>query len=31
MKCYIEVISDTEEAANEKLAKLRGPLKELLK
>ena len=30
MKCYIEVISDTEAAAVTKLATLRGPLKELL-
>jgi len=30
MKCYIEVISATEEEANAKLATLRGPLKELL-
>jgi phosphomannomutase len=31
LKCYIEVISQTEEQALEKLATLRGPLKELLK
>lgn len=30
MKCYIEVISPTEEEAAQKLATLRGPLKELL-
>ncbi|NDA83659.1 MAG: phospho-sugar mutase, partial [Actinobacteria bacterium] len=31
LKCYIEVIAATEEQAFEKLATLRGPLKELLK
>ena len=31
LKCYIEVIAPTEEQAFEKLATLRGPLKELLK
>jgi phosphomannomutase len=30
LKCYLEVISLTEEQALEKLATLRGPLKELL-
>ena len=30
MKCYIEVISATEDEALAKLATLRGPLKELL-
>ena len=30
LKCYIEVISKTEEEATKKLATLRGPLKELL-
>lgn len=30
LKCYLEVISPTEEQAFEKLATLRGPLKELL-
>jgi phosphomannomutase len=30
LKCYIEVISATEEEADAKLATLRGPLKELL-
>lgn len=30
LKCYLEVISPTEEQALEKLATLRGPLKELL-
>ena len=31
LKCYIEVISPSEEEATERLATLRGPLKELLK
>ena len=30
MKCYIEVISENEDSANEILSKLRGPLKEFL-
>ena len=31
MKCYIEVISTTEAEANQVLAKIRGPLKEMLR